>query len=153
LHRWYDSRFDPVDGDPTYSIRMRTRGTGVVDATLRVALYDVNDTDPTTEPVSTLMHETSIPLSVRDSVEWQDFEVDVSSILNASVGRLRPNATLVYVIVPRGSPALDIDDVQLMEWRHPLPAANGVWVPADALRGPPRSRITVEQSGCRPPTD
>ena len=73
--------------------------------------YDVDDTDPTTEPVSTLLHETSMPLSVPDSDDWQDLDLDVSATVNALVGRLRPNAVLVYVIVPRGSPELDIDDV------------------------------------------
>ena len=51
----------PVDGEPTYTLQMRTRGTGVVGASLRVAAYDVDDTDPTTEPVSTLLHQTEVP--------------------------------------------------------------------------------------------
>jgi hypothetical protein len=132
---------------------MGTRGTGVVEATLKIAVYDVNDTDPTTEPVSTLMEEISLPLHVPDSADWRDLDVDISAIVNAPVGGLRPNAVLVYVIVPTGSPQLDIDDVRLMEWRRPLPGADGVWVPADALRGTPRALVSDEQSGCEAPTD
>jgi poly-gamma-glutamate capsule biosynthesis protein CapA/YwtB (metallophosphatase superfamily) len=152
LHRWYDRSFEPVDGDPKYSVRLRARGEEVVDATLRIVVYDVNDTDPTTEPVSTLLHETSQPLPVRTSPDWQDVDIDVTATVNAVVGRLRPNAVLVYVVVPRGSPELDIDDVRLIEWRAPLAGADGVWVPADAVRGTPRGQISVEQSGCEAPT-
>jgi poly-gamma-glutamate capsule biosynthesis protein CapA/YwtB (metallophosphatase superfamily) len=151
LHRWYDSSFEPVDGEPRYSVQMRARGEEVVDATLRIVVYDVNDTDPTTEPVSTLLHETSLPLPVPDSPDWQDLDIDVTATVNAVVGRLRPNAVLVYVIVPSGSPELDIDDVRLIEWRKPLSGADGVWVPADELRGTPRAQISIEQSGCGVP--
>ena len=152
LHRWFDRNFDAIDGDPTYSVQMRTRGTGVVGATLRIAVYDVNDTDPTTEPVSTLLKETSVALPVRDSKDWSDFDLDVSAIVNKTVGDLRPNAVFVYIVMPSGSPRLDVDDVQLMEWRHPLAAADGVWVAADSVRGAPRATIAVEQSGCTAPT-
>jgi hypothetical protein len=148
LHRWYDANFEPVDGEPKYSVQLRARGTGVVDASLRIVVYDVDDTDPTTEPESTLLKETSLPLVVPDSTDWRDVDIDVTSTVNEQVGGTRGNAVLVYVIVPRDSPELDIDDVRLMEWRSPLPAADGVWTPADALRGTPRARISVEQSGC-----
>jgi len=76
----------------------------------------------------------------------------VTETVNATVGDIRPNAVLVYVIVPRGSPELDIDDVRLMEWRTPLAGGDGVWAPADAVRGTPRARVAVEQSGCATPT-
>jgi poly-gamma-glutamate capsule biosynthesis protein CapA/YwtB (metallophosphatase superfamily) len=152
LHRWFDSSFNPVDGDPTYSVQMRTRGTGVVGATLRIAVYDVNDTDPTTEPVSTLLNQTDIPLPVHDAKEWSDLDLDVSAIVNATVGDLRPNALLLYVVLPSASPRLDVDDVQLMEWRRPQAGADGVWVPADAVRGAARSTLSVEESGCVAPT-
>jgi poly-gamma-glutamate capsule biosynthesis protein CapA/YwtB (metallophosphatase superfamily) len=151
LHRWYDANFEPVDGEPKYSVQLRTRGQGVVDATLRIAAYDVDDTDPTSEPESTLLKETSLPLVVPDSTDWRDLDIDVTSIVNEQVGGVRANAVLVYVIVPRESPELDIDDVRLMEWRDPLPAADGVWMPADALRGAPRAQVSVEQSGCAAP--
>lgn len=153
LHRWFDAQFRPVDGDPSYSVQMRTRGTGVTAASLRVVVYDVDDTDPTTEPVSTLLHETSLPLSVGDSTEWRDLDVDISSILNEQVGSLRPNAVLLYVVVPRESPRLDIDDVRLVEWRTTRDVPDGVWLQADGLRGAPRAEVTVEQSGCTAPTD
>jgi hypothetical protein len=131
---------------------MRTRGTAVVAAFLKVAVYDVDDTDPTTEPESTLLKETSVPLVISDSVDWLDLEVDLSSMLNERSGSLRPNAVLPYVIVPRESPRLDIDDVRLMEWRDSPGIEGGVWVPADALRGAANTEITVEQSGCEAPS-
>ncbi len=102
--------------------------------------------------MSTLLHETSIPLIVPDSSGWQDIDLDVTATVNAVVEGIRPNAVLVYVVVPRGSPELDIDDVRLMEWRRLSPGADGLWVPADALRGTPRTQISVEQSGCEAPT-
>ncbi|MEP7201919.1 MAG: CapA family protein [Ilumatobacteraceae bacterium] len=152
LHRWFDAKFQPVDGLPEYTFEVRTRGTAVSAAFLKVAVYDVDDTDPTTEPKSTLLNQTSVPLTVHDSTGWRDLEVDLSTVLNKESGSLRPNAVLPYVIVPRGSPGLDIDDVRLMEWRDLRDIGGGVWMQADALRGPPNTEITVEQSGCEAPT-
>ena len=93
-----------------------------------------------------------MPLAVPDSLDWRDLDIDVSSVVNEQIGGVRANAVLVYVIVPRESPELDIDDVRLMEWRSPLPAADGLWMPADALRGTARAQVSVEQSGCTAPT-
>ena len=153
LHRWFDSKFNPIDGEPSYTLQLRTRGTGVVGAFLRVAAYDVDDTDPTTEPVSTLIHETEVNLPLHDSPDWRDVDVDLSSLINAKVGSVRPNAVLLHVIVPKGSPRPDVDDVRLMEWRDLRGVPDGIWLAADALRGSPRAEVTVEQSGCTAPTN
>src|SRR4051794_16315496 len=151
LHRWFDAKFDPVDGVPTYSVHVRTRGKGVTGATMRLAVYDVDDTDPTTEPVSTLLHQTTVPLAVSDITKWTDLDMDVSTFVNQKVGSLRPNAVLLYISVPKGSTALDVDDVRLTEWRDLSLVPGGVWIAADDLRGSPGATISVEQSGCPPP--
>src|SRR3954447_1258394 len=151
LHRWFDAKLDPVDGSPTYSVHMRTRGKQVTGATMRLAVYDVDDTDPTTEPVSTLLDQTTVPLAVAGSTEWTDLDMDVSSLVNQKVGSLRPNAVLLYISVPKGSTALDVDDVRLTEWRDLSLVPGGVWIAADDLRGSPGATISVEQSGCPPP--
>ena len=118
---------------------------------MKVAAYDVDDTDPTTEPVSTLLHQTAVPLAVPDSTQWTDVDVDVSSLVNQEVGSVRPNAVLLYINVPRGSKALDVDDVRLTEWRNMSAIPGGVWIAADGLRGAPGANMTVEQSGCGAP--
>ena len=148
LHRWYGSDLKPVDGEPKYTVQLRTRGKGVAGAKLRVATYDVDDTDPTTEPVSTLLREYTIALAVPDSDEWTETTVDVTTTLDRVVGQLRPNAVLLYVDVPRKSSRLDIDDVRLMEWRDVREVPDGVWAPAVAARGTAGAELTVEQSGC-----
>jgi len=53
--------------------------------------------------------------------------------------------------VPRGSKALDVDDVRLTEWRNVSAIPGGVWIAADGLRGAPGANMTVEQSGCGAP--
>ena len=131
---------------------MRTRGTGVTGANMRVAVYDVDDTDPTTEPVSTLLHQTTVPLAVPDSKEWTDVDVDVSSLVNQDVGALRPNAVLLYISLPKGSADLDVDDLRLTEWRDVSKIPGDVWIAADDLRGAPGATLTIEQSGCPPPS-
>jgi poly-gamma-glutamate capsule biosynthesis protein CapA/YwtB (metallophosphatase superfamily) len=165
LHRWYAGRVDttggdvnnvngnvePVDGQPKYSVQLQARGVGVVAATLRVGAYDVNDTDPTTEPVSTLIHETEIALPLPDSAEWQSVDVDVSDVVNTMFGKIRPNAVLVSVVVPTASPVLDLDEIKLIEWRDTAGIPAGVWMPADAVRGVAGTSITVAESGCAIP--
>ncbi|HZX53246.1 MAG TPA: hypothetical protein VFE86_01125, partial [Ilumatobacteraceae bacterium] len=107
--------------------------------------------DPTTEPVSTLLDQTTVPLAVAGSTEWTDLDMDVSSLVNQKVGSLRPNAVLLYISVPKGSTVLDVDDVRLTEWRDVSTMPLGVWIAADDLRGSPGATMSVEQSGCRPP--
>ena len=152
LHKLYDSAAQPVDGEPNYTVHVRVRGAQDEQATLRIAVYDVDDTDPTTEPVSTLLHETPIPLSVKKSTQWTDLDIDVTSELSAPEAGVRPNAALLYVELPRGSARIDIDEMRLMEWRDLSAVPANVWVAADALRGAPAATIDLEQSGCSTPT-
>jgi hypothetical protein len=152
LHRWFDTKLDPIDGEPSYTVRMRTRASGVSAATLRIAVYDVNDTDPTTEPVSTLIRETSLPLEVVDSSEWRQLDFDVTEAVNTPIDGARPNAVLIYLELPAGSPSLDVDDGRLVEWRDLALVPDDQWVPADAMRAVPEARVTVDQSGCGVPT-
>jgi hypothetical protein len=99
-----------------------------------------------------LIHQTALDLPPTDSADWRDVDIDVSTLVNAKVGSVRPNAVLLYIDVPRGSPRLDIDDVRLMEWRDVRGLPDGVWLAADALRGAPRATVTVEQTGCTAPS-
>ncbi len=154
LHRWYDAELRPIDSEPTYEVRMRVRGEGVRDASLRFSLYNVFNTDPAIEPVTVRLQDVFVPLPVPDSQDWREVHVDVTEAIDTDANGVRANALLMYLGLPRKSPSLDVDDVQLIEWRDTAGLPPTQWLPADLLRGTPGTAMTVEQSTCSaPPTD
>jgi hypothetical protein len=153
LHRWFDATLHPIDSEPSYEVRMRTRGKEAHDASLRISLYNVFNTDPAIEPVTGRLGDATIALPVADSQAWTDISVDVSGPINAVNDGKRANAVLMYIDLPRKSAPLDVDDVQLIEWRDTAGLSPTQWIPADFLRGEPNRTMTVEQSGCEAPTN
>jgi poly-gamma-glutamate capsule biosynthesis protein CapA/YwtB (metallophosphatase superfamily) len=112
-HRLYSAPGVPLDPDPTYSVRLRARGSGDVRSHLRVDIYHFDDTDPTEDPESVLLDSLDLPFSV--SGDWQQLDLPLS--LSGVAGA---NMALVYVALdPPGADksALEADDVELVEWR------------------------------------
>jgi hypothetical protein len=138
-----------VDGEPSYTLRFAVRRSG--DAPIvRLVLYDVNDTDPTVEPSSTVLHEADVEVPITREDLWRTVSLDISDLVNAEYGGVRPEAALVYVGAPAGDSRIDIDDVRLYEWRDPTDLPAGMWMPADALLAGEDVDVTMSVHGCSP---
>jgi len=147
LHRWTDGVGNGLDGDPRYTVQLSLRRAGDPPV-LRLALYDVNDTDPTVEPTSTLLHTAEVALPLTSEGEWRTVSVDITDVVTSTYKGVRPEAVLVYVTAPAGDSRPDIDDVRLFEWRQLSALPQGVWTAADALQSPVASDLSLEVRGC-----
>jgi hypothetical protein len=145
-HRWYRDG-EPVGDAPAYTVQLDLRRGGDP-PTLKFALYDVNDTDPTVEPTSTLLHESTVSLPATDDGKWETVSVDVTDIVGEEYGGVRPEAVLVYVVAPPPDSRISIDNIRLFEWRALSELPPDTWVAADALRGDPDGSVTVSLRGC-----
>jgi poly-gamma-glutamate capsule biosynthesis protein CapA/YwtB (metallophosphatase superfamily) len=156
-HRWFDAAGGPLDGEPEYTLRLDVRRDGARPR-VRVVLYDVNDTDPTVEPSSTVLHQADLVLPATADGEWQTASLDLSELLNNTYDGVRPEAAMVYVISRPGDNRLDIDNVRLYEWRTIADLPEGMWMPADALSIPTPADgrtatdvdVALDVHGCTP---
>lgn len=147
-HRWYDTEGEPADGAPAYTLQLAVRRSDD-QATIKVVLYDVNDTDPTVEPSSTTLHEATVDLPLTERDEWRTVEIDLSELINAEFDGVRAEAILVYVSAPPGDNRIDIDDVQLIEWRRVDELPEGVWVAGEHLRSSADGDAEFDVLRCR----
>ena len=120
LHaRLPDGGAQPLDPAPRYALRLAARLTGKARASLRVALYHFDDIDPTEDPESLLVGEVTRDLLVPPGEGWRTLELELTDAL-AVEGAPPVNAVLLYLeLTPpaRGEAALDVDDLEFLEWR------------------------------------
>jgi poly-gamma-glutamate capsule biosynthesis protein CapA/YwtB (metallophosphatase superfamily) len=150
-HRLFGSDGGPLDGQARYELRLEARLTGVPDGGqlpfARVVTYDVRDTDPTVEPDSLQLSDQRLELPAIDEA-WTDISIEVSDVLDKETDGIRPDSVLVFFTVPTGGARLEIDNVQLIEWRRFDDAVSGASLPADAVAGEPNSQLELALSGC-----
>jgi poly-gamma-glutamate capsule biosynthesis protein CapA/YwtB (metallophosphatase superfamily) len=146
-HRRFDENEQPLDDAAKYSLRLGARLAGPGPVIVRTAWYTVDDTDPNVDPESTLLSEseTEVP---RPGRQWQTITLDLDEAVAALP--VQPDAVLVYVVLPRESGTLDVDNLELYEWRQAAPALADQWQAVDALRGAPGTKVQLEASGCVP---
>lgn len=146
-HRWFDADGQPLDGSPRYTLQLDALRSDE-GASVRVVLYDVNDTDPTVEPTSVTLHEATIPLPLATKGEWHTLTVDLTDVFNVEFDGVRADAVLVYIVAPAGDDRLDIDDVRLFEWRPAADMPEAAWAAADALMVPNDADASFDVFGC-----
>jgi hypothetical protein len=144
-HRRFDEFEQPLDDAAEFSLRVDARLVGPGPVIVRTAWYTVDDTDPNVDPESTLLSEseTEVP---RPGRQWQTLTLDLDEAVQAL--SVHPDAVLVYVVLPRESGTLDVDNLELYEWRQAVPALEDQWQAVDAVRGAPGTRVQLEASGC-----
>lgn len=146
-HRRFGEGEEPLDAVAFYELRFDARLVGTGPVTVRAAWYSVDDTDPNVDPESTLLAEVDTEMP-RPGRQWQTLTLDLTESLTALT--VHPDAVLVYVVLPRESGTLDVDNVELYEWRPAVPALADQWQAVDAVRGAPGTRVQLAASGCVP---
>ncbi len=149
VHRWFEPDATPLDGDPTYTVQFDVRRNGDPPK-IKIVLYDVNDTDPTEEPSSTVLHQATIDVPFTREDTWRTVSLDVSDLINTEYAGIRPEAVLVYFSAPAGDSRIDLDNVRLYEWRSLADLPDGMWMPADALAADDGRDVTMAVHGCSP---
>ncbi len=133
-HRLWTEDGEPADGDPSYSVHVAVRVQGQEElASVRVAYYHFDDTDPTVAPVSDLVRERDYPLDAKHGDLWRDLWVHLPAADLADADDGRPvNAAMLYLMMApatKRDTSIHLDDLELIEWRPAAdqPALWGAW--------------------------
>jgi poly-gamma-glutamate capsule biosynthesis protein CapA/YwtB (metallophosphatase superfamily) len=137
-HRVVDLTGSPLDGAADHSVRLDVRVDGDVAPFIRVDAYHFIDTDPTTDPESTLVRQMKVTIDVPADGNWHRVDVPIPPAALAPDGTGRVvNAAMVYIGTPaplRGAATVSIDDVAVIEWQAVATLPRGVWYQVDAVR-------------------
>ena len=110
----------PIDGDATYSLRLRARLTGTGQPQVRFDVYHFDDTNPTADPESALLRRREYDLDIPADDQWHEMTFDLPSTLLEEAGGLEANMHMFYLgLTPpsSGDATLTVDDVEFVEWR------------------------------------
>jgi poly-gamma-glutamate capsule biosynthesis protein CapA/YwtB (metallophosphatase superfamily) len=148
-HRWFDAALDAIDDAPEYTLEFDVRRTTGDDATVRFDVYDVEDVDPTRDPLSTLVRSVEVPFSVTRSNRWGHIALDIDPSTFADIDGKPVDATMITFKTPKALfLQYTFDNVQLMEWRAAPAIEQPIWAAADALRSDHDVTATVTVAGC-----
>ena len=116
LHLQGLSEADPI---PTYSIRVKIKTEGSINANMRVDSYWFNDSALLENPESELLDQTRFAIKAASGF-WKTLEIPVSFDPSSAKANKEANAILVYFELhppEKGSSLIAIDDFELIEWR------------------------------------
>ena len=122
-HRYFvdtGSAAAPIDGEPEYSVRLDVRMTGRGSPFIKLDVYNFDDANPAEDPESVLIRVREIPIDVPSDGTWRSLFIDIPPSTFAPAGGLDANAILFYIglsPVPGASADVDVDDVEILEWR------------------------------------
>ena len=127
----------PVDGEPSYSVRLQARISGSGEAGVQFTVYHFDDTNPTEDPESQLLRTREYALPIPNDDEWHEVLFDVPDEVFSDAGLLPANAFLIYLTLRppvSGRTTLRADDLQFIEWRAAGDLPDGFYG-MDAARG------------------
>jgi len=110
----------PIDGTPSYSVRLRARVSGTGAPGIQINAYHFDDTDPTKDPESNVLRLRQYTLPVPQDDAWHEVLLDLPDETFEDVGPQSVNAILLYVTLSpptSGTTVLRVDDLQFLEWR------------------------------------
>jgi len=125
------SSLQTLDPDPSYSVRLQARLSGVAHASLRVDLYWLANADPNESPRSEIVGSVEFPLVLPSDGRWQVRELLIPP--KSQGGPERPaNRVLLYLQLDppaEGTALLDVDELTLIKWRRAaqMPARQGFY--------------------------
>ena len=146
-HRRYGVDGRPLDSAAQYRLQFDARLAGRGPIIVRTGWYAVDDSDPNEQPESTLLAENEAELTAPKG-RWQTLTLDLPDPF--ATDGAQPDAVSVSIVLPGRAGTLGVDNVELYEWRKPVPALAGQWLAVDAVRGAPGASVTLEASGCAP---
>lgn len=143
-HRFRTSDGSAADGPASYTVRLRARNTGKTDAYVRFDLYRFDDSDPLRDPESLFLRRITVPVALPEDDRWHTITVAVPRNVFRPVGGRVVNSAMVYLGLRSGRwREIEVDRLQVIEWRRAETFPKDVWLEADALQSATGNR-TVE---------
>ncbi len=120
-HHLYDDRVNvkPLDGTATYSVRFAGRYSGSNDIELHVDGYSFEDTDLIEDPVSKITKGINLPIELPSDGAWHVIDIPIPTDVLGGDGN-PSNMMFAYLrMKPTSgkSSSLDVDNLQIIEWR------------------------------------
>lgn len=149
-HRIYDSDSGhPADGTPSYTLEFDARTDRAEAVTIRLDVFYVDASDPTSDPTSGLLRSVELPVDTGQTEEWRGMVVPIDPAVFASSGTATADAVMVTVLAaPSFRGTVAIDNFRLLEWRPAPQTPLPMWTEVDALRAAETERFEVTVSGC-----
>jgi hypothetical protein len=117
-HRFWKAGAAPTPLDPpaTYSLHFKARLTGTSPSSVRFETFHFDDSNLTENPTSTSIAAREIPFSV-DGDGWRELDIPLPDELLGASGDANAIDWRFVFAASGAEAALDVDDVQLVEWR------------------------------------
>jgi poly-gamma-glutamate capsule biosynthesis protein CapA/YwtB (metallophosphatase superfamily) len=111
---------EPMDPEPTYSLYFRARRKGSGAPSIRLDLFQFDDTDPTEDPSSMLVDQFIEEIAVPNDNRWHTIHMEIpASVFETDMGTA--NMVLLYLRLEppyKSKTTLDIDELRFLEWRN-----------------------------------
>lgn len=111
---------EPIDPEPSYSLYFRGRRKGMGVPSIRLDLFQFDDTDPTEDPSSVLVDQFIQEIDLPNDDRWHTLHMDIpASVFETAQGTA--NMVLLYVLLEppyKSKTTLDIDELRFLEWRN-----------------------------------
>lgn len=149
-HRLFDRDGSPVDAPARLEVRLSARRDRGELPLLRIASFEFDDTDPTSNPVTERVANVELPVEVPDDHAWHQIAIEVPDevLVSATSGRTANKANLLIDAPPAIFGTLDLDDIRIIEWRGRTDATLPAWVEADVVRSESGGEVHLTISRC-----
>ena len=146
-HREETTNGAPLDPDPVYTVRAKVRTTLGTTPLLRVVSYHFDDSDPTEDPESRVVHTIDRTDSVPSDGQWHEISFDLTPA-DLDQGTLTGNMVLLYAGPQETASGhtLNVDDLEFVEWR-PANTVPDEWDSYDYVRNPGAAAVTATFRG------
>jgi poly-gamma-glutamate capsule biosynthesis protein CapA/YwtB (metallophosphatase superfamily) len=146
---WIPDRSRPADVPPRYNLELDLRVDRSRAPILTIATYRVSDEDVTREPDSSKLHELDIPIPTSDSDDWHHISIPVPSALLQPVDG-EPVDGIYFTIEspPAFRSDLDLDNIELIEWRSAAQTEVPLWSEVDYLQSSIATAVEVDAIDC-----
>jgi poly-gamma-glutamate capsule biosynthesis protein CapA/YwtB (metallophosphatase superfamily) len=146
---WLPDRSRPADVPPRYNLELDVRLDRSRAPTLTLAAYTLSDENLTREPDSAKLRELDVPIPVVDTDDWHHVSIPIDSSLFQPVDG-EPVDGIFFTIEspPAFRSDLDLDNIELIEWRSAPQTDVPLWSEADYLQSTVATAVEVDAFDC-----
>lgn len=146
---WLPDRSRPADLPPRYQLELDVRIARSESPTLSLAAYTLADEVLTREPESTELRSVEVPIPVADTDDWHHVSIPLPGDLFQPVdGQPVDGVFFTIESPPAFRSDLDLDDIELIEWRGPAQTDVPLWAEVDYLQSVEATTVEVDAIDC-----
>jgi poly-gamma-glutamate capsule biosynthesis protein CapA/YwtB (metallophosphatase superfamily) len=146
---WLPDRSRPADVPPRYHLELDVRIARSESPTLTLAAYTLADEVLTREPESTQLREIQVPIPVADTDDWHHVSIPLPGELFQPLDEQPVDGVFFTIESPPAFRSdLDLDDIELIEWRGAAQTDVPLWAEVDYLQSVEPTTLEVDAIDC-----